>query len=150
MKFKGLTENERSLRGMNIILCFLITFIVIYFSVLVYGKDLQNDLVNLTQSKYNISQSNRISSAIEKLNIPCGLTNSTTENFIFKKEYNKGDLVYIKYFNIYGIIEDKSSLSKGYYRVIYKDTTKKLESVILPVEFLLQPPLTSSTLLFIQ
>jgi len=65
--------------------------------------------------------------------------NIDKSEYTLQTEYIRGDVVFVKFFNIYGVVVDKSLLSKDYYQIVYRDNIHTLNIIALPFDFLLKP-----------
>lgn len=86
----------------------------------------------------------------ERLNNDINLTSTNTviqisSNYLPQIEYKSGDIVFIKYFNIHGVIENKLLFPDNYYYILYIDSEKQINRIELPTAFLLKPNNTTIT-----
>jgi len=155
--FKELDESSKHLFKLNLSLFSTVGFIIIYVLILISNVETKTNEVIKTQESLsaktvailpnnhqlggyipNINESNL---AVVSTNITFTPVKVTIDrnDYTFQTEYIRGDVVLIKFFNIYGLVEDKSLFSKDYYRIIYRDNNHTINSIDLPVDFLLKP-----------
>lgn len=125
------SENERNLKKLNFLLYALILFLAIYVASIIHSINLKTELIKNTIGLTNnvvVNKTNSINVFLKSL--------FSEETFLPQQQFFKGDVVIIKHFNIFGVVEGKSILNKSYYVVLYKDGVNRLESFEIPASFL--------------
>jgi hypothetical protein len=152
---KNKTEDEKSLLRLNVCFYILLFFIGIYLSVMLYTIDVNTEKIQNNQETIrslvmlpDIKQIGGFITDTNTSNISLVTTNITKEQtkilvadnkYTVQKEYNRGDMVMVRYFNIYGVVRGKSVFSSDYYDVLYRDNGHTLRMIELPYNFLLKP-----------
>jgi hypothetical protein len=126
------SKEENHINKLNILLYALISFISIYVLVLIYQVETNTESIQHTQKFLNtvvtLPATIQIAGHTNETNVAVVSTNITKEPtqikiddrmFTIQKSYNRGDIVLVKFFNIYGVVEDKSAFSKDYYKVFF-------------------------------
>ncbi len=148
-------DDEKSLKRLNYTIYVLVVIVMLFTSAAIYSFKVDSDITKKSDTSVNKSFSIPNSTSINGfpvhatnrytvfvvtniLNTPTLLTYDPNQ-FVQQSEYNRGDIVLIKYFNTYGVIVDKSSLTKNSYNILYRDGNRKMETIEIPTEFLLRP-----------
>lgn len=150
---KNESEEDKNLSKLNFLLYILITCICLYGFLILYKK---TDDIKQSQEyirsvvtfplPYQLGgHTNQINTAFVSTNITKEPVSVKIDEKLFtsEKSYSRGDIVFVKYFNIYGVIEDK--VSDDYYKIIYRDNNHRLDNFEIPVDFLLRPSQGSLT-----
>ena len=66
-------------------------------------------------------------------------TNSPPASFISKLSYTSGDVVFVKYFGVKAMVEEKCLSLGDYYTILYRDKEGVFQHISLPRQFLLVP-----------
>lgn len=145
-KIFNASNDDEKLRKLNILLFSLIGFLVLYLIVMAYSPTVFMPSTNpnlkipyiIPNSFEGTNTTNIVYVATNILHLPVKMS-IKSEDYITQPEYLKGDVVLIKYFNIYGLVIGSSLLNKNDYRILYRDNSHALHLVDIPIEFLLKP-----------
>lgn len=144
-------DSENQLKRLNIFLYSLCTFLLIYCVTMFYTLQIKTDNIKNVQTTLQTivmyPKNHQIGGLDTITNTTLVTTNITTpatvvpyneKTFVNQKEYLRGDVVLLKYFNIYAVVQDKASVDE-YYNIMYRDNNHRLEVFSVPVSFLLKP-----------
>lgn len=146
------SKQDKHIEKLNVLIWLLVSFIGIYSIVFLYQMEMKTESIQHSQeflrTVVTLPATIQFSGHTNLANIAIVSTNITKEpsqvkisekSFTVEKEYARGDVVMIRYFNTYGVVEDKATFSKDYYRVLYRDNNHRLNFIDVPIDFLLKP-----------
>lgn len=135
-------QTEAKLRNTDRFQSILVVFLVIFL-----GISIVTSLIRINKHKLDSSALDQVS--ITKIVYPFDFVSLTNENtnstkkliqFTVEDDYHQGEIVYIKHFNIFAFILEKSTQPSGnMFTVIYKDNDGVLQTTKIPKSFLLKP-----------
>lgn len=133
---KNLTPEEHRLKTTNYWILGLFSFALVYSTIMFF--------VLSDKTSKNTQLINRNQQTIALITDP---SQSGTNNIVVlpkmerKADYNIGDIVFIDYFYMRGVVIDKSTSfgNVEYYTIMYRDVNKTLQTIRLKKDFLLFP-----------
>lgn len=135
--------NSKGVGKMTLMLWGLIAFIIswCYYAVITNRDevdDIKSRMVYLDGVPTNVIANYPLFTSNSTGYVYLGLTNPVTKvSYVHQTEYEVGDTVTIKYFNLSGVVIAKKPSKE--YTVLYKDHNNTLQKIDLKVDFLMKP-----------